>query len=77
MKEMSFQELTNIISFKKEQIDRDLLRRKSERNVRRRPRDPDEMKALDKLCMERWQEALRTGKVKYISKREWYYEPLN
>jgi hypothetical protein len=78
MKEMSFDELKQIVNSKREQIDRDILRHKSdERNVRRRPREHDEIRILDQLCVDRWKQAEQSGKVKYLSEKEWYYEPID
>jgi hypothetical protein len=75
MKELSMNVLTDRIRKNKVEVDREILRtRTGQRLVRRRPRDPDEQKILDILCMARWEKAVNEGKVKYISQREWYYE---
>lgn len=52
----------------------DMLKKGRERVVRRRPRDKSEQDLLDKICKEAWNQALLKGKVKILSKREWYYE---
>jgi hypothetical protein len=43
-----------------------------ERNIRTRAHDENKAKILDVLCRKRWKKA--EGKVKYLSKRVWYYE---
>jgi hypothetical protein len=67
--------LEKSISKKKKDIDKKMLQNKSmERPVRRRDRDPDEKAILDRLCLNKWAAAEKNGKIKYISKNEWYYE---
>lgn len=75
MRKMDFSELNNQINEKKGEVERTLLRTKSpDRLVRTRPRDKEEAKILDKLCIKRWKKAEEEGKIKYLSKRVWYYE---
>jgi hypothetical protein len=75
MKEMDFSELSEWILEKKSDVERDILQTKEkERNIRTRARDENETKILDDLCRKRWKKAEAEGKVKYLSKRVWYYE---
>jgi hypothetical protein len=75
MKEMDFSELSEWILEKKSDVERDILQTKGkERNIRTRARDENEAKILDDLCRKRWKKAEMEGKVKYLSKRVWYYE---
>jgi hypothetical protein len=75
MKKMDFSELSEWILEKKSDVERDILRTKGEeRNIRTRVRDENEVKILDDLCRKRWKKAEMEGKVKYLSKRVWYYE---
>lgn len=75
MKSIDFKELDDFISQRKNQVERKMLRtRPSGKRRRMRPRDPDEIKILDRLCQKKWKEAEASGKVKYLSDRVWYYE---
>ncbi|OAT74280.1 hypothetical protein [Parageobacillus thermoglucosidasius] len=75
MKEMDFSELSEWILEKKSDVERDILQTKGkERNIRTRARDENETEILDDLCRKRWKKAEAEGKVKYLSKRVWYYE---
>lgn len=76
MKEINLHDLEQVIEKNKDHAERALLRRKPlKRQMRNRPRDPDESIILDKLCVLKWKRALETGKVVILSQREWYYEP--
>ncbi|PWA10020.1 hypothetical protein DCC39_12085 [Pueribacillus theae] len=75
MKKIDFSDLNNWIDRKKNETDRAILKSKSKkRSIRTRPRHPDEIKILDELCIKRWKKAEQEGKIKYLSKRVWYYE---
>lgn len=75
MRKMDFSELNKQIFEKKSDVERTILRSKSpNRILRTRPRDKDEAKILDELCIRRWKKAEESGKIKYLSKRAWYYE---
>jgi hypothetical protein len=75
MRKMDFSELNKRIYEKKSEVDRSILRNKPlDRMVRTRTRDKDEAKILDELCIRRWKKAEEEGKIKYLSKRVWYYE---
>lgn len=52
----------------------DMLKKGRERVIRRRSRDKSEQDLLDKICKEAWIQAVLKGKVKILSKSEWYYE---
>lgn len=53
---------------------RALMRVNKGKAVRRRPRDKGEQDVFDLLCKKKWEGDLARGKVKIISKREWYCE---
>ncbi|RWR12182.1 hypothetical protein QNH23_13870 [Siminovitchia fortis] len=75
MKEVDLSDLTDWINEEKSNVDRAILRNKPlGRKIRTRPRDPDEIKILDQLCMKRWEKAEQEGKIRYLSDRVWYYE---
>lgn len=75
MKEMDFSELSEWILERKSDVERHILQTKGkERNIRTRARDKNETEILDHLCRKRWKKAEAEGKVKYLSKRVWYYE---
>lgn len=75
MREIEFQQLNQDIRLRQSAAERQILRQSTdEKRVRRRPRDSEEIAILDKLCLLQWQRDVETGKVKMISKREWYYE---
>jgi hypothetical protein len=75
MKEMSLNDLDQIIHLNKSEAERTILRQKSEqRQQRTRPRDPDEIQILNKLAVIKWERALTSGKVIMLNKQEWYYE---
>lgn len=72
---MDLSDLTDWINEEKSNVDRAILRNKPlGRKIRTRPRDPDEIKILDQLCMKRWEKAEQEGKIRYLSDRVWYYE---
>ncbi len=55
-------------------VKRALLRARRGRVVRRRPRDKEEQNILDLLCKRKWETDLARGRVRILSKREWYCE---
>lgn len=73
MREWKSTEIEEQIAAKMPEINRDILRSGKERTVRRRPRDPEEQRVLDHLCICRWEKAVAEGKVKILNEREWYY----
>lgn len=75
MKELNMFDLNQSIKQNKINVDRKILQQKSsQRLIRTRPRDPDEVEILNKLCVLKWEKALASGKVVILSKQEWYYE---
>lgn len=75
MRRMDFSDLNKQIFEKKSEVDRTILRTKSpDRLVRTGARDENEARVLDELCIKRWKKAEEEGKIKYLSKRVWYYE---
>ncbi|MCP3762910.1 hypothetical protein NLX67_10975 [Domibacillus sp. A3M-37] len=75
MREMNLTDVTKRIADRRPAVDQQILKdRGQERLIKRRPRDPNEAAVLDQLCIERWKKAEAAGKIKYLSKREWYYE---
>ncbi|WP_407272682.1 hypothetical protein [Radiobacillus sp. PE A8.2] len=75
VRKMDFSDLNKDIFEKLPTVERSILRMKeSQRNIRTRARDENEIKVLDQLCLKRWKKAEQEGKVKYLSERVWYYE---
>jgi hypothetical protein len=75
MREMNFDDLNKQIQHNKSEVEKQILEERTEKLVRTRIRDKDEADILDKLCTDNWNKALKEGKIKYLSKREWYYDP--
>lgn len=44
-----------------------------ENKKRLRPRDVDEQKCLDEICRNKWQQAIKEGKIKYLNDGEMDY----
>ncbi len=74
MRELSLKDINNRIREKAPRAYLDMLKKDRKRVIRHRPRDKSEQDLLDKICIEAWNQALLKGKVKILSKREWYYE---
>lgn len=74
MREWKAAEIERQAAGKRAEVDRLILRSRKERAVRTRPRDPEEQKILDQICIQKWEKALREGKVKILSENEWYYD---
>ena len=74
MRDLTIEEINNRIRKNATRAHLDMLKKGRERVVRRRPRDKSEQDLLDKICKEAWNKALLKGKVKILSKKEWYYE---
>jgi hypothetical protein len=75
MKEMNLNDLDQIIQLNKTEAERAILQQKNEqRQIRTRPRDPDETHILNKLAVLKWERAIASGKVIMLNKQEWYYE---
>jgi len=74
MREWYLEHIQQRIDEKSQSIHRAILRNRSQRVVRRRPRDLNEQKILDMLCKKRWERAIKEGKVKILNAREWYYD---
>lgn len=75
MKNLDIVSLNNDIAKKKPAVERQLLKTKSrQRPIRKRERDEDEIKILDRLCILRWRKAEENGKIKYLSERKWFYD---
>ncbi|MGM8366629.1 hypothetical protein ACLIBG_14325 [Virgibacillus sp. W0181] len=75
MERLNINQLNKWIDSQKSDVERTIIRnRKDEKIVRMRERDKDEQIILDKLCIKRWKEAEKEGKIKYITDRKWYYD---
>jgi hypothetical protein len=75
MRKINFEELNRQIDENRSKVERTLLKGQTrERAIRKRPRDPDEIKILDRLCIKRWKKAESEGKVKYFTDRKWFYD---
>jgi hypothetical protein len=75
MKEINLNDLEQVIQLNKSSAERAILQQKStHRQVRTRPRDPEEITVLNKLAVLKWERAIQSGKVIMLNKQEWYYE---
>jgi len=74
VRKMNMSELNDWIFSRKGSVERDILKDGREQHVRLRPRDKEEMRILDELCIKRWKKAEQEGKIKYLNERVWYYE---
>lgn len=71
---MNFDEMNHLIKERQAEVEKKIINSRDEKKlVRTRPRNPDEIKILDKLCIERWKKAEEEGKIIYLSKRKWFY----
>jgi hypothetical protein len=75
MKIVNWEDLNQVILQNKVEAERAILQQKTDqRQIRTRPRDPDEIKILNKLCKDKWERAIQSRKVIILNKQEWYYE---
>lgn len=75
MRKVKMNELTEHINKNKNKVNKIMIETMpNERITRTRPRDEIESKILGMLCKSNWEKAVKEGKVKYITKRKWYYE---
>lgn len=76
MRKINMNDLNRWINEQKPEVEQRMVRnrRKSNKIVRTRARDKEEQAILDKLCMAKWKKAEQEGKVKYLSRRKWYYD---
>jgi len=74
MKDVDFDSFNEIIEKRRKEANKVILRNKTARTYRRRYRTEEERKILDLLAKKKWDEAVRVGKVKYLSERVIYYE---
>lgn len=73
MPELNFDELRRDIHSRKREVERKIwMKKPKERLIRTRQRTDHEIKALDEICLRKWGNAEKSGKVKYISEREWF-----
>ena len=75
MQTRKLEELTNFIESRKAEVEIKILQTGRERSFRRRPRDPEEIEVLNQICLLRWKKAEAEGKIRYISKTQWYSDP--
>ncbi len=68
-------DLNSFIQSRKAEVEIKILQNGRERPYRRRPRDPEEIEVLNQICLLRWRKAEAEGKIRYISKTSWYYDP--
>lgn len=69
------EDLNRFIESRKSETEMKILRAGRKRTYRRRPRDPEEISVLNQICLLRWKKAEAEGKIRYISKTQWYYDP--
>ncbi len=74
MRELNIEDINRRIRENAPRAYLDMLQKGRERVIKRKPRDKEEQDLLDKICKEAWNQAVLKGKVKILSKREWYYE---
>ncbi|WP_134704383.1 hypothetical protein [Ammoniphilus sp. YIM 78166] len=75
MQKLSLDDLNQWIGKRQKEVERTLIRnRGTERPIRTRERDSDEVKILDHLCKQKWEKAEKEGKIKYITERVWFYD---
>lgn len=75
MKKIKLNDLTQHINNNKADVEKRILETKHEgRVIKMRPRDQQEIEILDEICKRKIQKAIEEGKLKFISKRKWYYE---
>lgn len=74
MRKIQLAELDNIIQTGNTKATLAILRKGRVKTYRKRPRNPGEQAVLDRLCQNSWERALKTGKVKILNRKEWYYE---
>lgn len=75
MQSIRLEELTAFVESKRLEVEKKILRKGRERSFRRRPRSREEIEVLNQIAVLRWQKAEREGKVRYISRNVWYYDP--
>lgn len=69
------EDLNRFIESRKSETEMKILRAGRKRTYRRRLRDPEEIAVLNQICLLRWKKAEAEGKIRYISKTQWYYDP--
>ncbi|WP_106497999.1 hypothetical protein [Lentibacillus sp. Marseille-P4043] len=75
MQRINIKDLNQWIDEEKTEVEQLIVRnRSSEKRMRTRERDKEEQMIIDKLCKERWKKAEQEGKIKYLSKRKWFYD---
>ncbi|EMT46421.1 hypothetical protein H919_05874 [Anoxybacillus flavithermus AK1] len=74
MEKMMMSQLNEWIFSRKGSVEREILAAGRKQRVRLRPRDKEEMRILDELCIKRWKKAEQEGKIRYLNERVWYYE---
>lgn len=72
---MKLEDLNNFIQSHKAEVEIKILQNGRERAFRRVARDPEEITILNEICLLRWKKAEADGKIRYISKTQWYYDP--
>lgn len=75
MQILQLDDLNSFIDSRKAEAEMKILRAGRKRAYRRRPRDPEEIAVLNQICLLRWKKAEEEGKIRYISKTKWYYDP--
>ena len=69
------EDLNTFIQSRKAEAEIKILQNGRERAFRRRSRNPEEITILNEICLLRWKKAEADGKIRYISKTQWYYDP--
>jgi hypothetical protein len=75
MQVWKLEDLNTFIQSRKAVVESKILKAGRERSYRRRSRDAEEIAILNQICLLRWKKAEAEGKVRYISRTQWYYDP--
>lgn len=67
-------ELEKRIRSRRQEVEREILCSRRQRPFRSRPRDPEEQKILDELCIRNWKRLEAEGKIKRLGSRHWYMD---
>lgn len=74
MRKWKEEELAKKIAEKLPEVNRAIITSRQGRALRTRPRDPEEQKLLDELCIRNWNRLVAAGKIKKLGPRKWYMD---
>ncbi|WP_166241061.1 hypothetical protein [Paenibacillus turpanensis] len=73
MNEVSLSTLNEEIEKVRPEVTAAILARKQGPTYIRRSRSEDEVQILHEICRRKWEQAVQSGKIKYLSEREIFY----